>query len=597
MMVEGRGWKVEMTMPGKIQILPEPVAQSIAAGEVIERPASVVKELMENAIDARSSEIIVELKGGGLQFIRVGDNGEGMDREDVPVALQRYATSKIKKAEDLYAIHTLGFRGEALPSIASVSQMTIKTRVTDSIGGTKVVCEGGEIRSISEVGCPIGTEVEVRNIFYNIPVKRKFLKSIRTELRYSLNHFLRLSLSHRSISFKFIHDDRMLYEHLKTESPLVRIGAILGKEIYDHLQAFEFEEEGMKISGFASLPSISKGTAKGIYIYVNRRFVRDRLIYRAIIEAYRHVIPAGKFPIVILFIVISPSAVDVNVHPTKAEVKFRDPERVFHAVIGTLGSVLEGTSFFKEPVFEAGKKDLAYSKTAPGPSPFMKSYSFTPPLTKWEKGQSVPTVNEPACPEWKLEGKIQCRILGQVQGTYILCEEEKGLIFIDQHAGHERILFEKYRKEYETRSISSERFLIPIMMELSTEESFVLSSYLEEFQSMGFEIDPIGEKVYAIRSIPSFLDQEDAKEMVGEILDELSLLKRERKGTETVHTILVSLACHSAIRGNFTLRREEMEELVGNLYPFNLSTTCPHGRPIFFFLDRGELGKQFKRKS
>jgi len=583
-------------MPGKIQILPHHVAQSIAAGEVIERPASVVKELMENAIDAGSSEIIVELKGGGLQLIRVSDNGEGMDPEDVPIALQRYATSKIQQAEDLYAIETLGFRGEALPSIASVSRMAIKTRVADSIRGAQVVCEGGEIKSISEVGCPVGTDVEVKNIFYNIPVKRKFLKSIRTELHYSLNHFLRLSLSHPTISFKFIHDDRMLYEHLKTESPVVRIEAILGKEIYEHLQAFEFEEQGMKISGFATLPSISKGTADGIYIYVNRRFVRDRLIYKATIQAYRHVIPSGKFPVVILFIAIQPSAVDVNVHPTKAEVKFRDPERVFHAVIGTLSSVLDGLPFSKKPVFEGEKKDWASLKTATGPSIFMKSYPVMDGWTRGDEGQNVPTVSEAVCPGWKVEGRIPCRILGQLQETYILCEEEKGLIFIDQHAAHERILYEKYKNGYETRSISLERFLIPLTMELSTEESFILSSHLEAFESMGFEIDPIGETAFAIRSIPSFLGRDSAKEGVKEILDELSVVGREVKGTETLHTILITLACHSAIRGNFTLRREEMEELVEKLYPFNLSTTCPHGRPIFFLFNRDELNKKFKRK-
>ncbi len=570
-------------MAGRIQILPDEVSQTIAAGEVVERPASVVKELMENAIDAGSSEIIVELKMGGLQLIRVYDNGEGIDREDVPLALQRYATSKIKKAEDLYAIHTLGFRGEALPSIASVSKMTIKTRVPNSISGTKAVCEGGEIKGISEVGCPLGTEVEVQNIFYNIPVKRKFLKSIRSELRYCLNHFLRLSLSHHSISFKFIHDGRMLHEHLKTESPLVRIEAILGREIYDHLRACEFEDDEIKISGFTSLPSISKANSDGIYIYVNKRFVKDRMIYKAIIEAYRHVIPVGKFPIVILFITIPPFAVDVNIHPTKAEVKFRDPERVFHAVVGTLGSTHEGKAFSTGVV--------------PDSFPSMKSYPVYHSLTQGYEGKATPMVREEGGFEWRVESKTPFRILGQVQGTYIVCEGEKGVIFIDQHAAHERILFNKYKNQYETKSIVSEKFLIPIPMELSTEESFILDSHLEELQSMGFEIDPIGEKVYAIRSKPSFIDQKDPKAMVREILDELSFLKREGRGAEAIDTILITLACHSAIRGNFALRREEMEKFVETLYPFNLSATCPHGRPIFFVLPLETLNKQFKRKS
>ncbi|MGA2463111.1 MAG: DNA mismatch repair endonuclease MutL [Thermodesulfobacteriota bacterium] len=576
-------------MPSKIQILPEEISQTIAAGEVVERPASVVKELMENAIDAGSSEITVELKTGGLQLIRVYDNGEGIDREDVPLALQRYATSKIKKAEDLFAIHTLGFRGEALPSIASVSKMTIKTRVSNSISGTKAVCEGGEIKGISEVGCPLGTEVEVQNIFYNIPVKRKFLKSIRSELRYCLNHFLRLSLSHPSISFKFIHDGRMLYEHLKTESPLVRIEAILGREIYDHLRACEFEDDEIKILGFTTLPSISKANSDGIYIYVNKRFVKDRMIYKAIIEAYRHVLPTGKFPIAILFITIPPYVVDVNIHPTKAEVKFRDPERVFHAVVGTLGSIPEGKLFSTRRVESA-------TGVLPDSFPPMKSYPSYLPLTQRDEIKATPMVREEGGGEWRLEDKIPFRILGQVQGTYIVCEGEKGVIFIDQHAAHERILFNQFKNQYETKSIVSEKFLIPVPMELSTEESFILDSHLEELQSMGFEIDPIGEKVYAIRSKPSFIGQKDPTTMVREILDELSFLKREGKGAEAIDTILITLACHSAIRGNFTLRREEMEGLVATLYPFNLSTTCPHGRPIFFLFHLDELNKQFKRK-
>jgi len=566
-------------MPSRIQILPEEIAQTIAAGEVIERPASVVKELMENAIDAGSSEVIVELKTGGLQLIRVYDDGEGIDREDVPLALQRYATSKIQKTEDLYAIHTLGFRGEALPSIASVSKMTIKTRVPNTISGMKAVCEGGEIKGISEVGCPLGTEVEVQNIFYNIPVKRKFLKSIRSELRYCLNYFLRLSLSHPSITFKLIHDGRMLYEHLKTESPLVRIEAILGREIVDHLRRYEFDDGEIRIIGFTSLPSIAKGNTDGIYLYVNRRFVKDRMILKAIIETYRHVLPAGKFPFVILFITIPSFAVDVNIHPTKAEVKFRDPERVFRAVTETLGSIHEGKALLNEVVPEGGQGDFAYE-----------------PLTGGQEGKTAPMVREEGRVKWRVEAKSPFRILGQVQGTYILCEGEKGVIFIDQHAAHERILFNRYKTQYETRSIVSEKFLIPVPIELSTEESFILDSHLGELQLMGFEIDPIGEKVYAIRSEPSFIDQKDPKAMVREILDELSFLKREGEGTEAIDTILITLACHSAIRGNFTLRREEMEELVKILYPFNLSATCPHGRPIFFQFPLDELNKQFKRK-
>jgi DNA mismatch repair protein MutL len=582
-------------MPKKIQILPEHISQTIAAGEVVERPASIVKELVENAMDAGASEITVELISGGLQLIRVFDNGEGIDPEEVPVALQRYATSKIRKAEDLYAIDTLGFRGEALPSIAAVSQMTIKTRVPHSLSGVRMLCEGGEIKSFSEVGCPVGTEVEAKNIFFNIPVKRKFLKSIQTELRYSLNHFLRLSLSRPSISFKFIHDGRILCEHPKTESPIVRIEAILGREIYHHLQPVGFEDGEIRITGFASLPSFSKGNADGIYLYVNRRFIRDRMIYKAVLGAYRHIIPAGKFPVVILFLTLPPSAIDVNVHPTKAEVKFKEPERVFRTVQGAFSFLHGLTSSLTAESYEDQREGMVPPKGAPL---FPRSIpSSSVDFSSMREGRGpLPMVRDMRDPEWNVERQTGLRILGQVQGTYIICEGEKGLILIDQHAAHERLLFEKYKKEYETGSISSERLLIPIAMELSTEESFILMSHLEAFQSMGFEMDPIGERVYAIRSTPSLIDQRDPQERVREILDELSFMKREGRGAEAIHTILVTLACHAAVRGNFGLRREEMEELVGTLSPFNLSITCPHGRPIFFVIPLEELAKKFKRK-
>ena len=583
-------------MSKKIEILPEAVSQIIAAGEVVERPASVVKELMENAIDAGSSEITLELKSGGLQLIRVIDNGEGMDQEDVPVAFQRYATSKIKNAEDLYAIHTLGFRGEALPSISQVSKMTLQTRTSHSLHGTKVICEGGQIKSLSEIGCPVGTEVEVKNLFYNIPVKRKFLKTIRSELRYALNHFLRLSLSHPAISFKFIHDGRTLQELIKTTSPLVRIEAILGKEVYRHLQPIEFEEGEVRISGFVSLPSFSKSNAEGIYFYVNQRFVKDRMVYKAILDAYRHILPSHQFPVVILFITIPPSAVDVNVHPTKSEVKFKDPERVFQAVFTATRMALEVDASPPEKMVLEGKRREWDFQNRVLPSLFVKdndgfSYSVT-----GEKEEGILTFQDGGGHEWKNDGEHPYAILGQIQGTYILCQGEGNLVFIDQHAAHERILFEKFKKEYENRSTLSEKLLLPILMELSVEESYILESTEEVLKAIGFEIESVGEKLFAIRSIPSFLDQKDPKEMVRRILDELSFLEKRGRGEETIHALLVTLACHSAIKGNFLLRKEEMDKLVETLLPFHPSTTCPHGRPIFFAFPLDELKKQFKRK-
>ena len=583
-------------MPRKIEVLPQSISQVIAAGEVIERPASVVKELMENAVDAGSSEITVELRAGGLQLIRVVDSGEGMDQEDVPFAFQRYATSKIKSAEDLYAIHTLGFRGEALPSICQVSKMTLQTRTHHSLSGTKVTCEGGEIKSISEIGCPIGTEVEVEQLFYNIPVKRKFLKSIRSELRFGLNHFLRLSLSHPTISFRFIHDGRTLHEYLKTEFPLVRIEAIFGKDIYIHLQPIEFEDRGIRISGFASRASLSKRNAESIFFYVNQRFVKDRIIYRAVLDAYRRVLPSNQFPVIILFIALPPSAVDVNVHPTKAEVKFKDPERVYQAVFAAIRMVLEESpARLGKTAPERERSEWVFQKSAH--SSFLGQETLSAPSFLISgKEEGILTAQDGEVLPWKAEEKWPYAVLGQIRGTYILCEGEKNLIFIDQHAAHERILFEKFKREYENRSMISEPLLLPILIELSAEESYILESAGEALKEIGFVIESAGEKLFAIRSIPSFIDQKNPEEFVREVLDELSFLERRRKGEEAIHTLLVTLACHSAVRANFVLKREEMDKLVENLIPFHLSTTCPHGRPIFFEFSLDELKKQFKRK-
>ncbi len=583
-------------MPGKIHILPDHVSQVIAAGEVVERPASVVKELMENAIDAGGSEIVVELKAGGLQLIRVMDNGEGISREDVPMAFQRYATSKIRKAEDLYAIQTLGFRGEALPSIAQVSKVTLRTRVCDSLSGTQAICEGGEVKRISEIGCPVGTEVEVKNMFYNIPVKRKFLKSIRSELRYALHHFFRLSLAHPSVSFKFIHDGRSLHEHPKTGSPLVRIEAIFGKEIYSHLRPVEFDDGEIKISGFASLPSFSKRNAEGIYFYVNQRFIKDRMIYKAVLDAYRHTLPSRQFPIVILFITLPPSTVDVNVHPTKAEVKFRDPEKIYQVVSTSLRWVVGAGSFSSEGGISRDEGREQVSQEGTQPSFFIQETLSPPSFPTSEREEEMLKVQEGERLPWGLEKKSPYSVLGQIRGTYLLCEREGNLIFIDQHAAHERILFEKFKKEYDSGSVVSEKLLIPLLLEFSAEESTLLESAGETLKSMGFEIESMGEKLFALRSIPSFIDSKNPQDIVRGILDDLSFLEKPGKGEETLHAILITLACHTAIRGNFILKKEEMDNLIELLAPFHPSTTCPHGRPIFFLLPLDELKKQFKRK-
>lgn len=574
-------------MGKKIEVLPESISKKIAAGEVVERPASVIKELIENAIDAHAQEIIVELKGGGLELIRVIDDGEGIEPEDLPLALQRFATSKIKTVDDLYAIHTLGFRGEALPSIASVSRLIITSRVAHALSGTRIVCEGGEIKTLSEIGSPVGTEVIVRDLFYNLPVKRKFLKSIRSELRYALNYFYRISLSYPSISFKMIHDDRIVEELLRAGSPRVRVEAIWGREILDHLEEIETIEGELRLSGWISLPSLVRGNYEGISLYVNRRYVKDRIIYKAILEAYRHHIPSGKFPFCLLFLEVPPSFVDVNVHPTKAEVKFREPERVYRLVFNTINHLLERRPELSIP-FSQNKREGYEQVSFP-----MKKEPV--PQKEIEGGVRFPLLSlKEERPLWGEEKGV--RVIGQIWETYILCEDEESLVFIDQHAAHERILFEKWKKKVESRSIGSNPLLIPILLECSHEESLLLEEATEAFRTLGFELEPIGERLYAIRAIPDLIEPEESKRWIQEILGELAFLRRGEEGRNLIETLLISLSCHSSVRGRGPLRREEMEELVKALSPFEPSLTCPHGRPIFYFIPHGELEKQFKRR-
>jgi DNA mismatch repair protein MutL len=343
----------------------------------------------------------------------------------------------------------------------------------------------------------------------------------------------------------------------------------------------------MKISGFASLPSFSRGNGDGIYLYVNGRCVKDRLLYKAITEAYRRVIPEGRFPVAVLFLTVPPSAVDVNVHPTKAEVKFRDPERVFHTVSVALRS-LQGGSPLREEGLPAGDR-VSEAEYLP----------LRGVAVPWEKeewgGQGTLLVREGSRPGWETMPERSFRLLGQVYETYLLCETETGLIFIDQHAAHERLLFDEYREAHETSSIPVASLLFPVLIELSAEESFLLESSLGEFQAVGFEMDVAGERTYALRSVPAMLDQKDLPEVIREILHELSSLAPAKKGTESLFDLLLTAACHTAVRGRARLSREEMEELVRRVSRLHQGATCPHGRPIVFFLSRSELNKQFKR--
>jgi DNA mismatch repair protein MutL len=372
------------------------------------------------------------------------------------------------------------------------------------------------------------------------------------------------------------------------------VEAIFGKEVYQHLLPVEFQEGDIRISGFASLPSFSKRNSEGIYFYVNQRFIKDRVVYKAILDGYRHLLPGNQFPIVILFIRLPPSAVDVNVHPTKTEVKFREPETVYQAVFATIRGLLDSKEGLQEEERVPARPNSLTNAVASFSRQEALSFS---PIYRPGHFEREHTIREGDGVRWELDKQSNSRVVAQIDGTYVLCERDGNLTFIDQHAAHERILFEKYKKEYENEADTSEKLLLPILIELSVEESYILESAEEALKRIGFEIESIGQKLFSIRSIPTFIDQKDAKEAVRKILDELSFQEGKGKGIEeVVHSILITLACHSAIRGNFPLKREEMDRLVGDLADFHPAITCPHGRPIFFVLPVEELRKKFKRR-
>ena len=578
-------------MSSKIKILSEDLIVKIAAGEVVERPASVVKELIENSIDARATSIVVDVRAGGMESIRVMDDGCGMSREDALLATERYATSKVQKEEDLYTIQTLGFRGEALPSIASVSKMRLITRDSTSQVGTEVDREAGKKVRVSEAGSPVGTSVEVRNLFYNTPVRRRFLKSVGTEFFHIHRLVDQMALSKPDIQVRLIHDGREVLNVPKTNELSIRIEAILGRETYDGLIPVEYGNETISLRGYIGKPTLTLSTANSIFTYVNGRFIRDRIVNRSIFDAYRTLIPRDRYPIVILFMDLSPHLTDVNVHPTKREIRFRDQERVYHTIHRALQSQL---------------------KTVPGDERISRAVE-----TYWQEkggsggigevtGKYGPQEGEGVegsfvFPEFSQEeqrGGFYSSLfpLGQIGGTYIVCQGPRGLVLVDQHAAHERVLFERLTHQLGNADIERQILLFPHMVEVPHAEVHVVGSYKDEMEKLGMEIEAFGSNTFVVKSVPQAVAVEDVGSLVKDIIGELASEGRTQKGEGITEKVLSIMACHGAIRANRVLKDEEMQALLRDLEEIDFASTCPHGRPIFSEIDYSQLEKMFKRR-
>jgi DNA mismatch repair protein MutL len=574
----------------RIRILPEFLSNKIAAGEVVERPASVVKELIENAIDAESTRVVIEIKKGGRALIRASDNGVGMDRDDAMLSIERYATSKIHDEKDLFSIATLGFRGEALPSIASVSEMEIVTRAVSSEVGTRIIIAGGKIKEVAEIGAPKGTMISVRRLFFNTPARRKYLKTEETEMGHISDMLIRMALAWPGIHFKFLHNGRALANWSSTPNPLDRIADVLGADLEDRLYEVDDKSDNVRVHGFVASPHISRTTSRGLYIYVNGRFVRDKVLAHAVMEAYAGHLMKGKFPLVVLFVSLPHDQVDVNVHPTKNSVRFEAPKLV-HDVVAR--AVSQSLKRFDRPGW--GQSQIATPTQRPIP------YRLSPPRGAiCEPKSKLMSRGYSHAPEaapllWPENFFASLRIVGQIHKTYIVCESEDGLVLIDQHAAHERVVFESLKAAYRSLAIATQGLLVPETLELNHREAGILETLLKDLRDMGLEIEPFGGNTYRIKSVPTLLAGRPIKPLVMEIVEkaaEIGLASDLHRGVEEC---LALMACHGAIRANQKLADEQMKALLEQLDTLEHASHCPHGRPTYVHRTLRQVEKDFKR--
>jgi len=647
---------------GRIHVLSEAVANKIAAGEVVERPASVVKELLENALDAGSTRIKVQVEAGGKKVIQIADNGCGMVRDDAMLAFERHATSKIKNADDLLSVSTLGFRGEALPSIASVSRLRLETRAPEDGAGTIVEINGGKIFKVEEAGLPLGTSITVRDLFFNTPARKKFLKSESTELSHIASLVTHYALAHPDKHFELHSAANAMLIAAPVANHGDRVYQIFGKETLDQLlpiaamipleriglpqpPPWRREELGddyeppipgeLRLHGFVSKPEIQKLNRNSIYVFVNGRLIRDRLIQHAITEAYRNILPPTVYPVVLLFLEMPTAEVDVNVHPSKTEVRFRQQSAIHDFVRESVRAALMKA----RPVPQFTTEINAQPTASPGLSPgsrvqaptsagwrvlygsgagFQLTAPVEPPRTErfqFEGGIAVEAnaaVSLARAPELvpdngcaapladenetaSLASLTTLKPLGQIRNSFILAVNEDGLWIVDQHVAHERVLFEKILKQRSVQRVESQRLLMPILVELTPAQQAAFVEISDELHLNGFEAEPFGTRTIAVKVAPAGLEASQVEHMLHELLDQFSR-EEQKLNLEVVRTrIGASIACHAAIKVNMPLEQNKMEWLIAELAKANCPMTCPHGRPVVLRYSMKDIQRAFKR--
>lgn len=606
-------------MSQHITILPESLTNKIAAGEVVERPASVIKELIENSLDAGATDISVEIVGGGKRKIRVSDNGHGMSREDALLSLERHATSKIRVDDDLDRILTLGFRGEALPSIASVSRFTLASRETTSSEGTEVVVEGGRVRDVRACGMPAGTVISVEQIFFNLPARLKFLKSAETEAGHVADMVSRMAVSRPEVAFSCVSDGREMLR-LQRSDLQRRLAQVIGRDSSQHLYPVKQETDGIAITGFISAPALVRSGTQAIYTYINGRFIRDKVVQHAVMQAYRGVIDRGRYPVVAINIELPPGEVDVNVHPTKHEVRFRRQAVVHDAIQSAIEDVLRRSPWLAASQVPAGQEQSkatgqAYRDRIAAAA---QASLVLPPRSTYRSWPAEPDTIAAAAPAPQPDQPAIVRdpapsflpeqpnpeplgyfsslsVIGQFHSEYILCQSDSELVIIDQHAASERVAFQLLKQQCSSGVVESQRLLFPETVELSFGEVAAASRFNQDLMRIGFEMEPFGGSTLMVSAVPRLIAQQNAVQLIRDVLTDLERFATSAAFNDALESLLSRVACHSVVRGTHNLGQRQIEELLYSMDKTDFAASCPHGRPVSHVVTLAELQKIFKR--
>ncbi len=625
----------------KIKELDQDLINKIAAGEVIERPSSVVKELVENSIDANATIITIEVIEGGKSFIKVSDNGCGISPEDISLSIKRHATSKISSTDDLFAIHTLGFRGEALASIAAISNLKLITKTPENETGIKITVENGEIAKQETIPAKTGTTIEISNLFYNVPARKKHLKGIAVEFKHILDIITRYALIHPEIHFTLIHNQKTIINSPATKDFLANIMTVYGRDLTRDLLTVKYENEEVIITGYIGKPSSARADKEYQSLYINKRYIKNYILQKAAYDGYNTLLFHGKHPVFMLNIELQPTRVDVNVHPTKAIVRIEKEYLIYdaikHAIIDTLveenlipeiienknkefdaklilapsSQYLEQQTILRQQTAEQSSRsgfqstqptlqssELRFQSTQPGLQSSGSKLQSTESGSEFQSLQTASTEQSQRAQQLFLEKQkhtMNIKLIGKIHNTFIVAEDEKGMILIDQHAAHERVMYEKFLKQYFSKAIAVQQLLSPIVLHLTPQEKMIVEENNSFLNSSGFSIEPFGNDSCLLRTIPSVFGRTQSKELVYNILDELNLgestaideLKEER---------IARAACRAAVKAHDVLEFPEIYKIIEELFQCENRFTCPHGRPAIIHYSMYELEKKFKRK-